>query len=281
MVSQIKAELKKLLSVRSTWIISAAIIILTSFFTFMGTSKVYEEAEQPVPQTTEQSPAVNDKTQAPVQPQLTNNLPKEKLLTNMQDSIYPITLLITVVVVLLLAHEFRYNTITYTLTLSNSRTRVLGAKVIVSIIYALIMSGIAIAATVLATYTAVNIKDLNLPPQSIDWVHIGSRLLGYCLGFSLMGLAAITLLRNQVAGIVSIFLLPTVDAILAGILSSQNILPAKWLPYSALTQFSNIVNMDFGSRTPISVTHAGLVFASYLAGAWVLAWYLFLKRDAS
>ncbi|MBA3757638.1 ABC transporter permease subunit [Candidatus Saccharibacteria bacterium] len=290
MIPQLKAEFKKLLSVRSTLIVSLLIIFLTLLFTYLNTSKVYDEAlDHPAPsQSTEErsgAPGASDKNQQQnqvvQQPKLTNNLPANKVLLNLQDSLYPTSLLITIVVILLMAHEFRYNTITYTLTSSNSRTRVLVAKIIVGTIYATIMTIIAISATVAATYFAINIRGLNLPQQNIDWIYIGGRLVGYSLGFALLGLAAITLLRNQVAGIVAVFLLPTLDAIGAGILTSKSIEPAKYLPFSALTKFGNIVDNGSDSVSTTSITRAGIVFVIYLVVVWLVTWYLFLKRDAT
>lgn len=278
MVSTLKAEFKKLLSVRSTFLITLLALVLTGLFTYLGTSPVYEQ-EPPQEVSSESSKS----TQAPSKPvdnppppKLSKNLSNNRLQTNFQDTISAVSLFITIVVILLMAHEFRYNTITYTLTSAKSRSRVLAAKILVGVVFTVVLALLAIIVTVAATYVAVNIKGLNLPPQEIDWLYVGGRLLAYALGFSLFGLGVITLLRNLTAGIVAVFLLPTIDSIAANILAGRNIEPVKFLPFSALGQVGNVGDSGPGPSLP----RALIVFAIYLVVLWAVSWYLFLRRDA-
>lgn len=290
MIAQLKAEFKKLLTVRSTYILTIVFIFLTALFTYLGTSRVFEEPAQPVMQESttlseQPPPEQSDKRQEqaePPAPKLTNNLPNNKLLMSFQDNIIPVALFMSIVVILLMAHEFRYNTIFYTLTASNSRSKVLLAKNLVVVTYTTVFTLVTVGVVMAATYLAVNIKDLNLPPQDIEWWYTLARLLAYSLGFSLLGLAIITLVRNLTAAIVAIFFLPSVDAIISGLLASRQIEPTKWLPFSALGRVNNVISDTLApSGALTSVTHAALVFAVYLVVVWVTAWYLFLRRDAS
>jgi ABC-type transport system involved in multi-copper enzyme maturation permease subunit len=298
MIPTLKAEFKKLLTVRSTYILVLIALCMTGFFTYMSTApSVYEEypAEESSTQTTadnkQEQAAANQQPPEPISVTVSHDLSKEKVLTNMIDAIPVVTIFIAIAVVLLMAHEFRYNTINYTLTSSNSRTKVLASKLIVSIIFVIIAALLAIGVTVVSTYVAVSIKNLNLPPQDYNWTYVLARLVGYCLGFSLIGLAIVTIVRNTVVGIVSLLMLPTIDAIVAGLLSTRNIEATKVLPYSALGRINNLVNdlASFGIREgtidaqmlPATLLGASAVVIAWLIGLWLIAWILFLRRDAS
>jgi ABC-type transport system involved in multi-copper enzyme maturation permease subunit len=291
MVPALKSEFRKLLTVRSTYVVTGVAILLASLFTYLGTSQTYEE----VPQSSQQNsqtqqtaadtgqPAKQAKHDVQVRP--VDNLPKEKLLMNIQDGMVPIAILLAAIVILLMGHEFRYNTIAYTLTASNSRTKVLLSKTIVSIVYVTIASMLVYFATIAATYIAVSIKGLYLPPQDLDWLYITARYLGYMVGISLLGLGIITLTRNLIASIVALFILPLLEGITAGIFQSQNIEVSKYLPYTALSRVGDIVNTgDLTVQTesmPITVPWAVTVSLIYIAGILIIGWYLFLRRDAA
>lgn len=309
MVPALKAEFKKLLTVRSTYLLVLIALILSSLFTYFGTSATVYEEKAPEPTASEQRPetAAGPETNAgqsannqPQRPEtritkVTRDLSKEKLITNLQDGIPFVSIFIAVSVVLLMGHEFRYNTITYTLTTSKSRSRVLFSKFIVSVIFTIVAALLAIATIIAVTYAAVNIKDLNLPAQGgFDWGYILARLVGYALGLSLIGLAIITLVRNLTAGIVALFLLPTLDAIVGELLKNwQHIEPSKLLPFSALNRIENLAadyilrkNVPDDGVTdtallPATLLGAAAVFAAYFIGIWIVSWYIFLRRDAT
>jgi ABC-type transport system involved in multi-copper enzyme maturation permease subunit len=282
MVPTLKSEFKKFLTVRSTYVIAVLIVFLAGLFTYLGTSRVYEEPAQPVKQSQQAEGQASQASKPVEEPKLTNKLPPQKILINLQNTIEPLTFLISILVILLMAHEFRYNTITYTLTMSNSRSKVLGSKIAVSIVIVVVLAALAIATTIATTYAAVSIKGLVLPTYDIDWPYMLARLFSYTLGFSLFGLALITLLRNLTAGIVILFFLPNIEILLASFLASHNIEPTKYLPFSALMQIHNVTSGSMGwSVMPVSVPRAYLVFAFYLIPLWIITWLLFLRRDAS
>lgn len=294
MLTSLKSEFKKLLTVRSTYIMVILAFCLTAFFSYLGTSaQTFEEPKDAV--------ALKQKAESGQQPTpddfvtiTTRDLPKEKLYFNIQEAISVITLFFTIVVVLFMAHEFRYNTITYTLTSSRSRSKVLASKVTVAIVFTVVVALIGIGITAAATYAAVNIKDLNLPSQDdFNWLYIVGRMVAYVLGTALIFLAITTIARNLVASIVAIFLLPTIEAISVGILSTWEIAAAKVMPFSALGRIRDISydymprdqaeNLDFTNTELLSVSVLGATttFLLYLLGVWAIAWYLFLKRDAN
>jgi ABC-type transport system involved in multi-copper enzyme maturation permease subunit len=291
MVPALKAEFKKLLTVRSTYILTALVVVIVGLFTYFGTSQTVIESDVK-PQSAEQAaPPPNTKQQLNTTRVVSKELPKEALVTHFQDKIPVVALLTAIVVVLLMGHEFRYNTITYTLTASNSRSKVLGSKVIVSTAYALFVALLAMGVMAASAYIAIHVKGLYLPPQDFPWGMIILRQASYVLGFSLMALAFITLARNLIAGIVAIFLLPTIDAVVGQLLSNWQIEATKVLPYSALNRVGNVLtdyvpayrasDSGTGAMIPATALGAAGVFALYLVGIWLVSWYLFLKRDAS
>lgn len=272
----LRAEFRKLLTVRSTYFVTLLIIVLSCLFTYLGTSAEYVDSGPNSGQRATSSHPPSS-SRAPVK---TKNLRPDKLASNILEAAGAATF-IAVVTVLLMAHEFRYNTINYTLTSSNSRSKVLLAKVIASSTYTVIATIIAVLLTIAFTYLAIHIKGLYLPPQEISWVAIIGRLLGFIMGYSLLGLAFITLLRNLTAAIVALFLLPTVDALVSALLTRNDTEPSRYLPFSALNRL--VLNSDSGiaPHSLPTVTQSLVVFLAYLIGLWAITWYLFLHRDAA
>lgn len=307
MIPALTAEFKKLLTVRSTYLLVLIALFLTTFFTYLGTAPAtYEEfiPNESVSSQGEESQTGDSEGGAvknqPISSEdgtvvthVSHDLAKEKIFLNLQEMLPVVTLFFAIVVVLLMAHEFRHNTITYTLTSSNSRSKVLVSKIIVATVFTITATLLAIGFTVASTYAAISIKDLNLPSQDYNWGYIIARLLGYALGYSLIMLAIITLIRNIIAGIVAIFVLPTINEIAGALLSIRNIEATKVLPFSALGRISSLSADLISSpgladdgftdpqRLPATLLGSSLVFAAYLVGVWIIAWILFLKRDAN
>lgn len=298
----LKSEIRKLLTVRSTYILIFSAFALIGLFTYVGTSASdYEEAicqstgevlysiEQFDPRLENASP--EDVCGGPVSYNriVINDLSEDKLLFNFQEAIPVISMFISVVLVLFMAHEFRYNTISHTLTLSNSRSKVLLAKLIVGVLFTITITLFTLGLILAVSHIAINVKGLHLPAQDYDWAYVFLRHLGYVLIYSLLWLGIITLIRNLTAGIAAILLLPTIEAIVAFLLEERGIEPTKVLPFSALNRFSDAATgltstdpvTELATRSePASVLMAGLVALAYLVGVWAVAWWLFLRRDA-
>lgn len=293
MVQALKSEIRKLLSVRSTYILTLIVVILTGFFTYAGTTGEYAQSNCPEPKVKDvKLPDGSTKTEIigkecppPVQ---TKNVSSGKLKDNIDGTVLGVSLFAFIVVVLFMAHEYRYNTIMYSLTLSKSRNRVLGSKVAVAAGFVVVLTLLAIGLCIAATYTAVSVKGLIMPGQNIDWVKTIGDALFYTLGVALLGLAIITLIRNLAAGIVSVFVLSTIDQILSGILITKyDVDPARYLPFSALTRVvSGSGSVEVGPDGPMQITYASagraaITFLTYFVLVWAVSWYLFLRRDAA
>jgi ABC-type transport system involved in multi-copper enzyme maturation permease subunit len=176
-----------------------------------------------------------------------------------------------------MTHEYRYNTIMYSLTSSNSRSKVLFAKIVA-------ITGVAVAFTVVAAVLAplmilwgIHAHNLTLVPQTLHFGTLAWECLFYGWGYAMAGLLLAALIRNQIGAIITLFIVPgTVEALL-GLLLKNNVV---YLPFSALNTV--IGNQHEGMSGPsITPVHAAMVFGAYLIGGWIVAWVLFLQRDAN
>jgi ABC-type transport system involved in multi-copper enzyme maturation permease subunit len=187
-----------------------------------------------------------------------------------------ITVFGAIVAILLVTHEYRYNIITYTLTASNSRIRVLLSKFVVMTIYSLILAVIVGVLSPLMSYLGIQAHGLTLTPQTL---HIGDlvwRCLFYSWAYSSAGFVIAMLARNQVASIASLFLIPGLGEQLLGLLLlKKNVV---YLPFTALNQVLQDGNIGGGNLSP---GHAALLVTGYLAAGLLIAGVLFARRDAN
>ncbi len=247
MIPALKSEFRKLLSIRSTYLISLLSIALVAFFSF------YIEGLRGAD----------------------NALIGSKLQNEILSSAGLMPVFGSLVAILLVAHEYRYNTIMYTLTSINRRSKVLLAKILALTVYTIVFVAAGIAIGVAAMYIGLGIKDISLVTQYVDWADVAWRVAFYSLAYVLFGFILGVLLRNVVGAIVTLFILPSTAEPLLGLLLKEN---AKYLP---LTSLERVISP--GPVAPGDLGHAAAagVFALYLAIAGVVAWILFLKRDAN
>jgi ABC-type transport system involved in multi-copper enzyme maturation permease subunit len=248
MISTLKAEFRKLLTVRSTYIITIFIVAFVAFIAF------YVEGWR----------------LAPKDLQMPNQLSS--------DVFGALTLSVfgAVVAILLMTHEYRYNTIMYTLTGSNSRSKVLLSKIIVISVYALFLTALIGVLSPVMTSLGVHAHGHTLAPQTLHYGDLIWRSLFYGWSYGMIGLLLAALIRVQVGAIVALFVIPTA---IEGLLSRLFTHDAVYFPFAALAQV--IGNEGFGGGTPLSPGRAALVLCVYLAVGWIVAWILFLRRDAN
>lgn len=307
MLALLKSEARKLLSVRSTYILLAIALVLIGLFAYLGMSPSQQELAKC--ESTGQivnmdgMSTVRDQTATPEEicegnviyvTNVVRDLPKERLLFSLQETVPIIVTFVTIILILFVAHEFRYNTINYTLTSSNSRSKVLLAKMAVSVAFMALAVLLAIGVGLAVAYAAIAIKDLNLLPQDYNWWYVIGRHLLYALGYSLFFLGLAVLVRNLTIAIAASFIMPMLDGLAGFLVSLRDIEPTKALPFSALERFGNVA-MDVTARTadvsqrlvgdpnmlPATAFGALAVFTGYLIALWAITWYLFLRRDAN
>jgi len=248
MIKQIKAEFKKVFTIRSTYIIFALMFALMFFFGFYVGGWHLDKLDL---------------------------LDPHQLYRTAQQSINFLAIFPALIGLLLITHEYRHNTIAYSLTLSNSRSKVLASKIIVITIISLITTSIVLILAPLFARLGVNANGLKLTHQSFYFSGIAWKGLIFGWGYAMVGLLFGALIRNQIGAIVVLFIVPdTVEGLLSIWLKSNT----DYLPFSSLHTMLG-AGQDTAGAT-ISPIHAMYVFMSYLIVGWAIAWYLFIRRDA-
>jgi ABC-2 type transport system permease protein len=252
----IKSELRKLLTVRSTYFTILIALGLIMLFAFYGEGL--------------RSTAVSANDPG-------------KLANDVVQGVLTVGLIGGLVGMLLFSHEYRYNTIMYTLTATNRRTKVLLAKIIVASVFA---AGFALAMGALSpavTYLGMKLHGgLVIAHPQLDIFSLAWRSAFVGWGFSMLGMIIVTLLRSQVGAIVLYFLFPFTVEQLAGFVIKDN---REYLPFNAVSQvLDHHVVLTSDGRAPhifMSYGHAAIVALIYVVAAWLIAWVLFLRRDAN
>jgi ABC-type transport system involved in multi-copper enzyme maturation permease subunit len=182
-----------------------------------------------------------------------------------------VSILCGIVGILIFSHEYRYNTIMYSLTITNSRSKFLIAKIVVLSVFAVTFVLCMTAFALLALKLGLAARDVTLVTQDLQ---IG-QLLWHGLftgwGYAMLGLALVALFHNQVFAFVAFLLMPMIVESLLSILLKEN---AIYLPYTALSAV-------LGHVEKMSDLKGALVFLAWLIGAWTVSWVLFLRRDAN
>jgi len=247
MIPTLKAEFCKLLTVRSTYVVTAIVVGLVAFIAF------YAEGWR------------------------LNGLPLQDptLLAGDVTGALNLTVFGAIVAILLMSHEYRYNTIMHTLTISRSRTAVLLSKAIVVSLYALVLAVLVGVLSPLLSDFGIHAHGYSLVHQTFDVWDLTWRSLFYSWGYGMAGLVIALLVRSQVAAISVLFLVPNIVEQLIGLVLKEN---TKYLPFTSL---SLVIHNNTLSGATLAPTKAALVFTGYLIASCLVAWVLFIKRDAS
>ncbi|HSW79368.1 MAG TPA: ABC transporter permease [Candidatus Saccharimonadales bacterium] len=249
MLPAIKSEYKKLFTVRSTYFLLGGVVAMVIFYSFyiIGWKASAEDLRNA--------------------DALTSNI------SGALTSLPPI--LGAIVAILLMTHEYRYNTILHTLTASNSRTKVLIAKFLVVSVFALIFTAVVAVLTTTFMYLGIKAHGNMLVAQHIYYHEYVWHALFYGWGYITSALLLAALIRNQIGAIVALFAIPTLEQLLILLLKKNSV----YLPYVSLNQ---VIGQGADSRIgTIAPGKAALVFGTYLVVGWIVAWYLFVKRDAN
>lgn len=254
MLPLLKSEFRKLLTVRSTYMITGIVTVLVIFVAFFleGWRIQPEALQDPFQLASDVTGALN------------------------------VTVFGAIIAILLVTHEYRYNTIMYTLTSSKSRTKVLAAKFIVVSVYAIVLTVLIGVLSPLLAYLGAHAHGYSFVPQTLHFGDLAWRSLFYGWGYAMAGLLLAFLTRNQVASIVALFLLPSVVENLIGFLLFKH--NSVYMPFGALNQVLNGPATGAGSdpiSSNLSSGKAAGVYCIYLIVGWAVAWYLFVKRDAN
>ncbi len=252
MIPLIKAEFRKLFTVRSTFVmVTLSFLMVTVFAFYVEGIRATGNIEDP-----------------------------GKLASSVLNAINTVSLFMAIIALLLFAHEYRYNTIMYTLTSSNSRTKTLLAKIIAVSGFAVVFSVLIGVYSPLMTYLGLQVKGFELAPQTLDYADLLWRTVFTGWAYGMLGLLFAALLRNQVAAIVAFFVLPGPVEALFGLVLKHNVV---YLPFTALQQVASVSSQrpPEAGMLSLSPEKGALVFVTYLVFGWFIAWLLFLRRDAN
>ncbi|HYF96604.1 MAG TPA: ABC transporter permease [Patescibacteria group bacterium] len=250
MKATMKGEFRKLFTVRSTYILiilAALLIVLVNFY-FEGYRGITG------------SPA--------------SILSPDALKEIINNSAGLIAIFIAIIAILFIGHEYRYNTIMYTLISNTHRARVLLAKVFTVAVFSFITGLILTLFAIGCYFVGLELRGASLPPQNLDELYQFGKLTAYFVGYGLIGLLISTLLRSVIAAIAVFLIAPATIEPLASIPLKEN---AVYLPFSSL---DNILNIGI-IKSDVSPATSILVVGAYLLVGFVIAYLLFLRRDAN
>lgn len=205
-------------------------------------------------------------------------------------AIFLVSVLLSMIGVFAIGHEYRYGTIRPTLCALPRRSTVLAAKVLVVTGYVFVVAliGLVLRYAIAVVILGHRLLDLGLFPSPMARVWIGS--IVYTVIFALVGFSLAGLFRNIPAAIVTVILMPLLaENIIRGLLGLHVFHSirgfAKALPFSSGAEIFRYQPADNGNsgagfQAVPSPVDGLLVFLAFLAIVIGLSWVLFEKRDA-
>lgn len=245
MFASLKSEFRKLFTVRTTYFLSLGVLLLMIFYAGYVQGYKIDAAH------------LRD---------------SGYLASQVTGAIGALSIFVSLIAALLMTHEYSYNTIMYTLTSSNSRARSLFAKLVLISGFSVVFTLVVCSLSPVLTAVGIHLKHLHAVHQVYHYRDLLWRSLLFGWGYGMFGLMFGALLRNRVATITALFLVPGTVESLLGLLLKKNV---QYLPFNSLL---TMLNQPSGSITPAK---AALVALSYIVGGWIIAFALFSKRDAN
>ncbi len=245
MTPSLRSEFRKLFTIRSTYIISGFALLLAGFISFWALGYKGEPGDHHL------------------------------FMDAAKTTVQAISLFTTIIAVLLVTHEYRYNTIMYTLTASNSRSKALLSKMAVVTTYVLAFTAFAVLFAVAMAWLGTTIKGNELVTQQFFFSEIIWRLTFYMWAYAMTGLLLGVLFRHVVGALVTLLLAPITIEPLLGLVLKEN---TKYLPFSAIEQ---VIGNPMMLSSSLAYNKAAMLFGVYLAAGWLIAWFLFSRRDAN
>jgi len=205
-------------------------------------------------------------------------------------AVFLVSILLSMIGVFAIGHEYRYGTIRPTLSALPRRSIVLAAKVLVvsCFVFAVALVCLVLKYAVAAVILGHRLTGLGLFPTPMGRVWIGS--IVYIVIFALVGFALAGLFRNIPAAIVTVILMPLLaENIIRGLLGLHVFHSirgfAKALPFSSgaeIFRYQPVGTNDSGAgfQAVPSPVDGLLVFLAFLAIVLGLSWFFFEKRDA-
>lgn len=246
MLASVKSEFRKLLTVRSTYVIVAISMVLIGLFAGFGDG--FKAAHGSL-----QSPGV--------------------LMNESESAVMLIGLVLAFAGLLLLGHEYRYNTIMYTLANSRSRLRSLFAKAFVISVFAVVTCIFMAFFSPLCTIVGAHLHGYHIAPQQFNYWSIIWRTAFVGWGYAMYAFILMAVLRSQVGGIVTFLLIPLIGESILGHIFPKD---SKYFPFTSLQAV-----LQHHGVSSFSVGHSAGIALVYIAVGLIVSSVLFLKRDAN
>lgn len=195
------------------------------------------------------------------------------------DQIGGQSVIVVVVAILIMTTEFRHGTIGRTLQLVPSRTRVLVSKLVAGVLYAVVFFVLGLVVVAIVLGIALAVKDVSIEFGSEVWTSVWQGPAGLGLSAAL-GVAIGSLLRSQVVAITVTLVWLFVAESLVNVWLPEI---ARWLPFQVLNAVflspEALAQMPEGQLLPLEPLTALAVFLGYVAVATVAAGILMRTRD--
>lgn len=244
MMAALYSEFRKFLTVRSTYIVSILALVFIGLIASYGFG--YQSGANATP---------------------------DMLTQSVLQTTSFVGIFVGILAILLVCHEYRFSTITYTLTASNNRLKVMLAKFITVSAYGVIMTLLGVAVTIPMLIVGIKLGGHDLGTQTLEIYPLLWRAGFFIVSSAWFGLLLGFISRSMVFSLVVYFFLPLVEQLLISLLKVS----PNYLPNAAQSQvLQRIPQPDMFS----AAASAG-VFSLYLLGAGIVAVILFVRRDAN
>lgn len=195
------------------------------------------------------------------------------LLNTLQQSISTSALLLSFLAIISVGHEYRYNTILYSLSSARHRLTVYGAKLLALMASVL---GVILALTLLSWigfYLGQHTSSVATIPQSLPDFDFIWRMAVLVLVHVVFAFSFTMLVRSLIGASVLMLLLPSTVEQLLGLLLKEN---TKFLPFTSLY---NLAGLQGTANVPVATSAA--VVAGYVVVLLGVGALLFKWRDAN
>jgi ABC-2 type transport system permease protein len=245
MMPAIRAEVRKLLTVRSTYVITGLALALAGFLAFYVAGIKADAASVTDP----------------------------NFLRGVARGVEGVMgFFVGLVAILLVVHEYRYNTIMHTLTAARSRMDVFAAKIIVLSAFAAVAATLVLLVAVSFPTLGLMTRGMSLGTQHFDIVDALLRGVFFCWGWAMIGFILAIIIRSTAGAVTFLFIGPALLEQLLSLVLKENV---AYLPFNILNQIVGEGRVTFGLTKTVSL------FVLYVFIGWAVSLALFTRRDAN
>jgi ABC-2 type transport system permease protein len=244
MMAALKSEFRKLLTVRSTYFLFLLAFALSSFLGFWVYG--YKDVEHAA-------------------------LNHSALLSSIFSAVSVTGVFLSFLAVLAVGHEYRYNTIMYTLTSTNRRAKTFVTKLAAVTALALCIAAVTTLANIGLFYLGQHLNHVQAVGQHIAIFDTLWHSVVTIVGDIAYAFIITIVIRSLIGAIAIVLILPTTIEQLLTLLLHDN---TKYLPYTALGNLTEVTSKMAFTTSLWTVT-------AYVFGGLLVGLVLFVRRDAN